>query len=86
MVIIFDVSIFGIFMEVLDPVVVRSEHYIGIAFLAHRIRISAFYLDRQFLSHPCYLTKDRIKIMYLMHWLCRTSLSTSSRDIDFYTQ
>ena len=25
--------------------------------------IRMFYLDRQFLSHPCYITQDRIKIM-----------------------
>ena len=27
--------------------------------------IHVFYLDRQFLSHPCYLTQDRIKITFI---------------------
>ena len=31
--------------------------------LAHWIRMSTFYLDPQFLSHPYYLTQGQIKIM-----------------------
>ena len=36
--------------------------------------IRVFHLYLQILSHPCYLTRDRIKNhVYLMHWLYRKS-------------
>ena len=43
-----------------------------------------FYLDRQFLSHPCYLTQDRIKITCIKCIGCiGDHASTSSSDIGF---
>ena len=44
-----------------------------------------FYLDRQFLSHPCYLTRGRIKITCILCIGCIGShVSTSSSDVGFF--
>ena len=49
--------------------------------------IRVFYLDRQFLSHPCYLTQDRIKITCIKCIGCIEShLSTSASDVRFYNR
>ena len=49
--------------------------------------IRVFCLDRQFLSHPCYLTQDRIKITCIQCIGCiRSRVSTSSSDIGLYNR
>ena len=45
-----------------------------------------YYLDRQFLSHPCYLTRGRIKITCIECIGCIGShVSTSSSEVGFFT-
>ena len=46
--------------------------------------IHVFYLDGQFLSHPCYLTRSRIKITCIKCIGCIGShVSSSSSDVGF---
>ena len=47
--------------------------------------IRVFYLDRQVLSHPCYLTQERIKITCIK-CICfiGSHVSTSSSDVDLH--
>ena len=49
--------------------------------------ISVYYLDRQFFSHQCYLTQNRIKITCIWCIGCIWNhVSTSSSDVGFYSR